>query len=120
MDFWLYHRVPDKMWETFLYPLNTLKDINPELYGYGIMKYTDRPAVPKKVIPHFNCLWNDVLFLAAVSPQAICEALLEAGHQRCNSMKCYQIDPELLEKKKMLVYLYSQDRLNPNMAIDQD
>lgn len=67
----LYHRIPDKLVGDELYPLNNMKDRFPGVYKAAVVKYKGRESVMNQVIPFFNCLWNDVLFLSPVHPQAV-------------------------------------------------
>jgi hypothetical protein len=103
---YLYHRVPKEMNGHILYPLNQLKAISPDTYAQQIKKYEDRPGVLQRNIPALNCLWNDVLHLTAVHPTVLNEAFISAGKQY--NLRFYEIDPEMLEKERMIVYLYDR------------
>lgn len=87
-----------------LYPLNALKDIYPDVYSERIKKYEWRKFMMEQRIPFLDCLWNDVLHMAAVNPLDIKKVLKEHGMgERIGSF--YKIDPHLLEKDKTIVYL---------------
>lgn len=79
MKEYLYHQIPPNMSGTTLFPLNQMKDIFPEIYHTEFKKYEWRQEVPKQQIPQLNCLWNDVIFLFAVHPKEINNALTKAG-----------------------------------------
>lgn len=89
-----------------LYPLNMLKNKHPDVYQEQMIKYIGREQVTRQKIPAFNCLWNDVLHFSAVDPREIKQALVEAGRSLDFTMRYYQIDPNLLESTKTIVYLY--------------
>jgi hypothetical protein len=112
----LYHRVPEDMRGTTLHPLNSLKDMHPDLYVEKSAKYKGREHVMEEFIPTLKAAWNDVLHFTAVHPQELKEALVEAGlHPQ--EMKFYQIDPKLLDPEKTTVYLYRDNainKVNPN------
>lgn len=91
-----------------LYPLNVLKEKYPEIYAVHASKYNDRQDLLNLVIPSLNCLWNDALHFSAIHPKEIKDALLEAGVKKELKITCYEINPELLEPEKTIVYLYDQ------------
>ncbi|MBK8551651.1 MAG: hypothetical protein IPL53_11555 [Ignavibacteria bacterium] len=68
---YLYHRVPKNLRGNVLYPLNTLKEIHPDLYEQQASKYAGREHITCQIIPILNCLWNDVLHFSAVNPEEI-------------------------------------------------
>ena len=111
----IYHFVPKVMRGDILYPLNTLKNIYPDLFEEEAKKYEGREFITAQKIPVLDCLWNDVLHFAAVHPQKIKEAFMEAGGET-RSFECFEIDPAALEAKNSIVYLYRQkergDKLN--------
>ena len=72
-------------------------------------KYEGREQVMQQVIPILNCLWNDVLHFSAVHPKELKSALLEAGHKDIQ-MTFYQVNPELIDPKNSVVYLYVTNR----------
>jgi len=111
----LYHRVPDNMQGTKLYPLSALKDIYPMIYKEEVKKYEGRERVLALRIPGFDCLWNDVLHLTAVHPNTIKQIFDEHGQDF--SLRVFEIDPGVLDPKNTLVFL---DRAaNPSIR-DQD
>ncbi len=107
----LYHRVPEEMRGDILYPLNILKDREPDLYTKEVAKYVGREYLLLDKIPTLDCLWNDVLHFTAVHPTEIKKALVEAGRSKPFNEEFFEIDPRLLNSKNTVVYLYQhQDR----------
>lgn len=106
---YLYHRVPKNLQGNTLYPLNVLKEKLPNVYESEIKKYKGRENLLEIKIPSLNCLWNDVLHLAAVHPSEIKNSLRDAGRKEDFEMKYFQIDPALLEIENAIVYLYIQE-----------
>lgn len=101
-----------------LYPLNVLKDINPQAYKESMTKYDDRKHVMEQVIPDLNCLWNDAIHLSPVDPYQVKQALRDAGKNVF--MEFYQINPSSLEQKNTCIYLYNQEFGNPKEFINFD
>ncbi len=102
----LYHMVPEDMKGNILYPLNTLRTIDEDLYAKEIKKYTGREEVLQRLIPTLGCLWNDVLHMSAVKPEELKQALIEAG-MKPREMEFYKIDPSLLDPSKSTIYLFN-------------
>ena len=100
---YLYHMVPQDQSGTTLYPLNQLRDIEPELYREKAGKYDGREHIMERQIPILNCLWNDVLHLSPIPPQELKAALLNAGMED-RPCSYYQIDPTLLAPDKTVIY----------------
>jgi len=76
---YLYHRVPKNMSGTILYPLNALKDMQPDIYTEQSKKYIGRERILGAKIPPLDCLWNDVLHFTAVEPETMRKNLENAG-----------------------------------------
>ncbi len=62
-----------------LYPLNTLKEILPEVYEREVRKYRGREWLLDVVIPGMDARWNDVIHFSLVHPGVIYRKLAEAG-----------------------------------------
>lgn len=105
---WLYHRVPQPMRGTTLYPLNSLKDIYPEIYGQQVAKYVGREHVQQHKIPPLdNCLWNDVIFMTSLDPRELYKERKRAGFPDAPPQYYYKIDPNTLDQEKLAVYLFT-------------
>ena len=79
---YLYHRVPDDMKGSILYPLNQLRNVYPSLYAAKAASYKNREAVMQARIPILDCLWNDVIHFSPVHPSKIQRSRAEAGFPR--------------------------------------
>lgn len=106
---YLYHAVPKLISGDTLYPLNELKGRLPEVFQHEFSKYANRPHIVAQHIPILDCAWNDVLHFSAVHPQDIKDAISEAGGQFPNQREYFQIDPEMLNPAKTIVYLHQKD-----------
>jgi hypothetical protein len=119
----LYHMVPDDMHGNTLHPLNSLADLNPDLYLSKKKKYKDREHVMEQFIPTLKCVWNDVLHFSAINPVELKKALIESGMDP-KEMKFYQIDPNLLNPKNTTIYLYqeksNEDAMNSKNFLEYD
>jgi hypothetical protein len=87
-----------------LHPLNQLKEIFPELYNKQVSKYKGREIVMEQFIPTLGCYWNDVLHLSAIHPKDVKKALVEAGLEYDITIRCYQLDSNVLEKENTTIY----------------
>ncbi len=100
MGNFLYHRIPEKMTGSILYPLNALKDLMPEIYNHSAQKYKGREFLFSHAIPTLNCLWNDVIFLSAVDPNEVNNAYASFGFKpmehRYFKIDCNKLDHSLL------------------------
>ena len=74
---YLYHRVPDNIQGTIIYPGNMLVQQDPEMV-YVLEKYANRQNLVQSIIPGLDCLWNDVIFLSATHPEKVINALVSA------------------------------------------
>jgi len=106
--YYLYHRVPNNMKGGILYPLNQLKDIDLTLYEEERSKYENRMHVMEQPVPPLNCLWNDVIHLAALHPQKVQDELEKHNDSLINK-KFFQIDPHILEPEKTTVFLFGHN-----------
>lgn len=90
----VYHRLPDDMKGTTLYPLNDLREREPSAYRDQVAKYEGRELLLSKPVPPLGVLWNDVLHMSPVHPSHIRDALLAAGFKwPVGSQRYLQIDP---------------------------
>ncbi len=101
-----------------LFPLNTLKDTQPDLYEKEASKYIGREQVMLQKIPFLNCLWNDVLHFSAVHPSLVKEALIEAGRTKSFDIEFFEVDPHLLTSENTIVYLYRHSNMEDKLKED--
>lgn len=106
---YLYHRVPHNMSGTILYPLNTLKEIKPEVYRDEVEKYAGRGHLLKTKVPILNCLWNDVVFLTAVTPNELMQNLREGGFEE-EIISCFKIPVEAVLGASCVAFIYQRNK----------
>ncbi|VAW39409.1 hypothetical protein MNBD_CHLOROFLEXI01-186 [hydrothermal vent metagenome] len=118
MTNFLYHRLPNDLVGSYLYPLNQLQTKFPAVYDRQVKKYSGREQLLQRKIPILNCLWNDVLHFSPVHPSSIRDAVLAAGFKKF-STHWLQIDPEIagMSPHNAVIYLYSprQEGSPPNI-----
>lgn len=100
----VYHRVPEHLRGTTLYPLNQLRRIFPDLAVGYTQKYVGREALCERRIPRLDCRWNDVLMLSPVHPVKLQAALSEAGFSRFPT-RWFAVDVALLSPSATVVYV---------------
>lgn len=105
---YLYHRVPVGMVGTILYPLNILKEIQPELYIHHRKKYDGREELLTAEVPPLNCLWNDVIHMTAVSPLELKMNLALAGIEY-EPQSWFKIPVSKIEGDKSIAFIYRRD-----------
>ena len=88
----IYHRVPENMTGSILYPMNQMKNINKDIYNLYKSGYKGREHLLDRQIPYLNCLWNDVLHCCPVHPQKIIDALKKAGVKNIPKFDYFEID----------------------------
>lgn len=103
---YIYHWVPKDMRGDVLFPLNTLKETQPDLYEKEASKYVGREFIMQQKIPFLDCLWNDVLHFSAVHPSVVKQALIESGRTKDFEYEFFEVDPHLLTPENTIVYLY--------------
>ena len=106
---YLYHRVPKNMNGTMLYPLNVLKNLQPEIYAEHVKKYEGREELLTTEIPPLNCLWNDVLHMTAVSPPELKANLAKAGLD-LGPMPCFKIPVDMIAGENSIAFIYRRDQ----------
>jgi hypothetical protein len=89
---------------TVLYPLNALKDREPEVWCREVAKYEGREHVLEKPIPPLGCLWNDVLHLATVHPSLIAAELKAVGLEPPRN-KFFELDADSLDPEQTVIFL---------------
>lgn len=108
----LYHMVPRTLVGTTLYPLNQLKEVHPELYEEYRKKYVGRERLFSHRIYPLDCLWNDVLFLTAVSPQELRHVHDELEIPHPLPFRFFEIDTTMLDLSKATVMLHQTRNQN--------
>lgn len=101
---YIYHQVPQNMKGSRLFPLNELKDSDPDIYEAMVKKYAGREYLLSATVPILNCLWNDVLHFSAVHPVKIKEALLSLGTPFHYNF--FEVPGEILDPSKTVIYYY--------------
>lgn len=98
----LYHRVPENMQGTVLFPLNDFKDTMPDIFAKHDAKYSWRREVKDTIIPGLG-KWNDVIHLSPINPQETLDALKNAGFIYKDKWKIFKIDPLVLDESKLVI-----------------
>jgi hypothetical protein len=117
----IYHRRPDDMLGTVLYPLNELKAHSPAHYASAIAKYSDDPkrlSLPAQRVPKLDCLWNDVVHCAPIHPHLLYLALVERAFRVNPETAFFQIPVSAL--KGMPVAVYVGSGLHPDRPPRED
>ena len=104
----IYHIKPVRMFGNILYPLNTLREINKDIYEFHILKYMGRESLMEQKIPVLNCLWNDVLHCSPIDHRIIYKALIRAGHKVGNK-EYFKIPIDLLKGIKFVKYKFEKE-----------
>ncbi|MDI9325261.1 MAG: hypothetical protein QM526_00525 [Alphaproteobacteria bacterium] len=113
---YLYHRVPENMVGTHLFPLNSMRESHPDIFSLHVEKYKGREQNMEDVIPTLKCKWNDVIHFSPINPIEIKQALVDAGFV-WNIMSFYQIDPYVLDPEKTTIYLYNHKNIDDDLDI---
>ena len=106
----LYHWVPLDLCGSIIYPLSQLKDIYPERYKDHVRKYEGRERTMQQIVPFFDCLWNDVVFLDPVPVEDVNRKRAEYSLSPIEG-QFFKIDSGNLDQKKLLVYMHRPDWL---------
>lgn len=100
----LFHFVPEAMVGTVLYPLNDLKEREPETWRREVAKYEGREHLLDEPIPPLGCLWNDVLHFSVVHPGKIVAALDAAGLEALGR-RCFELDAASFDPEQTVIFL---------------
>lgn len=114
----MYHRVPEHLRGTTLYPLNQLRRVFPDLAAGYARKYVGREALCERHIPRLGCRWTDVLMLSPVHPSTMRAALSGAGFPRFPA-QWFAVDVALLDPAATVIYV-PPEQPPPNFAIWED
>jgi len=103
---YVFHRVPDDLRGSMLYPLNQLAGVHPDLYTELRKRYATREDIAALRIPPLgNCLWNDVLHFSPVHPNRLKQALEGSGHALPDGWhRFFQVDTRLLAPADTVIY----------------
>ena len=118
---YVYHLVPHNFRGDALYPLNRLKDAQPELYAEHARKYQGRDRLLSRRVPLLDCLWNDVLHFSPVHPEQIRDGLRAAGHE-WKPRRWFEVDPAAcgFDAGNTVVYLYPARERGDFATRDED
>jgi hypothetical protein len=89
---------------TVLYPLNELKEREPEVWRREAAKYEGRDYVLEEPVPPLGCLWNDVLHLSTVHPAEVVAALEAVGLQPLRR-RAFRVDAGTLDPSRAVIFL---------------
>lgn len=103
---YVYHFVPEGMKGSTLYPLNTLKEVHPDIFEKQNKKYKGRENVKDTEIPYLGT-WNDVIHLSTIDPSEVRQALRDAGAPSSTGWKVFCIDADLLDTPKLIIHVES-------------
>jgi len=108
---YVYHRVTQNMTGTILYPLNKLKEINPDAFNEHVKKYEERQHLLNTKIPILNCVWNDVLHFTAVHPTVLYKNIAHAGFDADELVwkEWFEIPVDMLDEQNTVSCLYRRD-----------
>lgn len=97
-DFTLYHRAVRDMRGDALLPLNSLRDVHPDIYEREAKKYAGREQLRREKVLPLDCLWGDVLFFSPVHPAQLLGTVRESGREvppvRFWALNAAELDPE--------------------------
>ena len=100
----LFHFVPAAMVGTVLYPLNDLREREPETWRREVAKYEGREHLLDEPIPPLGCLWNDVLHFSVVHPREIVAALDAVGIEALRR-RFFEFDAGTFDPERAVVFL---------------
>lgn len=103
---YLYHRKPNIMKGSILYPLNQLRDIYPDIYSLSISKYQGREYLLDQDIPILNCKWKEVIHLSPLHPNLIFKELNKNNIPTRSENFFYKIPIEKLVEDTTVCFKY--------------
>ncbi|WP_413287482.1 hypothetical protein [Bdellovibrio sp. HCB337] len=101
----VYHRIPEHMNGTTLYPLSQLRSLHPQVFDFAAQKYKGRETVMEQTVGVLNCKWNDVIHLTPLDPKETLRALREAGGSPA-STNFWKIPVEMLDEDSTVYFSY--------------
>ena len=96
---------------TVLYPLNALRDREPEVWRREVAKYEGREHVREKPIPPLGCLWNDVLHLSTVHPSLVVAELKAVGLEPLKH-NFFELDADSLDPERTVIFLNRRSQVS--------
>jgi hypothetical protein len=100
----LFHFVPEAMVGTVLYPLNLLREREPETWRREVAKYEGREHLLDEPIPPLGCLWNDAVHFSVVHPGKIVAAL-EAVGLEAPRRRFFAFDAARFDRERTVIFL---------------
>lgn len=108
----VYHRVPENMSGTVLYPMNRLPQVSNELHQLYKSGYEGREHLLERKLPYLNCLWNDVLHCSPVQPQQVIDAMRKAAVKQIPDLEYFVIDTESdIDMGKAVIFYRNSDEV---------
>ncbi len=108
---YIYHRVPENMAGNILFPLNSMKETNKDIYDTAVKKYNGREKIMKRMIPGIDCLWNDCLHFSPVHPETVYSTLKSCGFSYNPEFKFFAIPETKFNENNTVVFF--QDKKKP-------
>lgn len=117
----LYHFKRQSFQGKTLYPLNQLHSVFPDSHAEEIKKYEGRELLMQANVPHFNCLWNDVLHFCPIPMNEVIQAVFDAHKElgldvaeykkRFIGREYFVLSADDLEKENLLIFI--NNRVKP-------
>ena len=109
MQEFVYHRVPEVMEGTIIYPLNVLKKEKPSFYDEYVKKYQGRESLLGVNISPLKCLWGDVIFFSPIHPNEILREIEAAGFPKHPKTKWFKVPLSNLKLENLAINM-SEDK----------
>ena len=99
-----------------LFPLNEMKEKEgyTHVFARENKKYEGREKLKELVIPTLQCLWNDVVFLSPLHPNAIYKELVKIGYQ-VSEINFLKIPVDILKNKRVTCFYIPSEPLLPSL-----
>jgi hypothetical protein len=99
----IYHRIPEPMIGTVLYPLEEQKQRYPEIYQMHVKKYVGRMQLLDERVELLDRRWSEVLFFSPVHPKILRAARNSIQLPLRTPFRCYEFDTDTLDPRRMAV-----------------
>ena len=90
---------------TILYPLNILKETQPEVYSEHVKKYEGRERLLTTEVPPLHCLW---LHFTAIAPSTL-KANLAKADTELPSVAWFKVPVSLIQGENSIAFTYRRD-----------